>query len=215
MRRTSAFLIISIFISASILTVPLSAYAVESSTNLMIVELSDDSPNYKLIGVRWYDTAYYYINPSNRYGFSVLQVVTTITDSAETWDDETTFEVFSYVGTTTRSAGRRDRYNVVSWGTYYSSRTIAVAYIWYRGSQIIESDIRMNTRYSWSLTGEPNKMDVRNIMTHEFGHWAGLADLYSSADYWLTMYGRAAYGETYKRDLGSGDILGLGAVYGP
>ena len=57
-------------------------------------------------------------------------------------------------------------------------------------------------------------MDVMDIMTHEFGHWCGLKDLYSDKDYWLTMYGYAGYGETYKRTLGLGDILGLQKVYG-
>jgi len=44
---------------------------------------------------------------------------------------------------------------------------------------------------------------------------AVLADLYSDADYWLTMYGYANYGEIYKSTLGLGDINGLVAVYGP
>ena len=52
-------------------------------------------------------------------------------------------------------------------------------------------------------------------MTHEFGHWAGLADLYNSRDYWLTMYGYSNNGITYQRTLGRGDVLGLQKVYGP
>lgn len=51
-------------------------------------------------------------------------------------------------------------------------------------------------------------------MTHEFGHWFVLDDLYSDADYWLTMYGYAGYGETYKQTLGLGDIMGIQAIYG-
>lgn len=73
----------------------------------------------------------------------------------------------------------------------------------------------MNTYYGWSLSGEAGKMDVQNIMTHEFGHWCGLDDLYNDADYWLTMYGYSNYGITYQRTLGLGDINGLKAVYGP
>jgi hypothetical protein len=72
----------------------------------------------------------------------------------------------------------------------------------------------MNVVFSWSLNGEAGKMDVQNIMTHEFGHWCGLKDLYQDKDYWLTMYGYANYGETYKRTLGLGDINGLRKVYG-
>jgi len=73
----------------------------------------------------------------------------------------------------------------------------------------------MNTYYGWSLSGEAGKMDVQNIMTHELGHFCGIADLYNDADYWLTMYGDGDFGQTDKRTLGLGDILGLRAFYGP
>jgi len=184
---------------------------------ILAVPPEDDSmtnPHYKLLSYRWYTTINYWINPKNRYGFSTSAVVTTITASANTWDIETSYQVFNYKGTTSKTAGRRDGYNVVSWGHYFPG-AIAVTYIWYSGSRIIETDCRMNTYYKWSLTAESGKMDVQNIMTHEFGHWCGLADLYTDADYWLTMYGYGDYGETYKRTLGLGDINGLEAVYGP
>jgi len=179
---------------------------------------TDDSmtnPDYKLLGFKWTTTANYWINPSNTYGFSDEAVVTAITTSAETWDTATSFQVFSYVGTTTRSAGTYDSYNVVSWGSYQSN-VIAVTFIWYTriGRRIIETDTRLNTVFVWSLSGEDGKMDVLNIMTHEFGHWCGLADLYDGKDFWLTMYGYSTYGEVYKRTLGLGDINGLIAVYG-
>jgi len=172
------------------------------------------NPHYELLGFQWYTTINYYINPSNKYGLSTAAVVNTITTSATTWDKETNFQVFSYKRTTTKNAGKRDGSNVVSFGPYRAG-AIAVTYIWYSGDQIIETDCRLNTYYKWSLSGEAGKMDVQNIMTHEFGHWCGLVDLYSDADYWLTMYGYGDYGETYKRTLGLGDINGLEAVYGP
>jgi len=198
------------------------AYAFESSIHGAVVVTyaippTDDSmtnPDYKLLSYHWYTTINYYINPSNKYGFSTTAVVNTITASAYTWDKETAYQVFSYKGTTTRTAGRRDGYNVIAWGAYQAG-VIAVTYIWSSGSRIVETDCRMNTYYKWSLSGEAGKFDVQNIMTHELGHWCGLADLYNDADYWLTMYGYGAYGETYKRTLGLGDILGLESVYGP
>ncbi|MEM3577410.1 MAG: hypothetical protein QXX51_03030 [Candidatus Bathyarchaeia archaeon] len=214
---------------ALLLVVLLSTFALASSTvvaeSLVHEEIivvyaippQDDSmsnSHYALLPYHWYTTINYWINPKNKYGFSTSAVVAAITMSAETWDAETSFEVFVYKGTTTRTAGKRDGYNVVSWGAYQAG-VIAVTYIWASGSQIVETDCRMNTYYVWSLTGEAGKMDVQNIMTHEFGHWCGLKDLYNDADYWLTMYGYANFGETYKRTLGLGDILGLQAVYGP
>jgi len=230
MRRIQSVALLAILLMAFVSMLPLLAWAREEPVYLMIVEWEgpqkvivytippeDDSltnPDYKLLPFHWYTTANYWINPKNKYGFSFEAVVTTITTSADTWDIETEASVFSYQGTTTLGAGKRDYYNVVAWGAYRVG-AIAVTYIWYSGSQILETDTRMNTFYKWSLTGEAGKMDVQNIMTHEFGHWAGLADLYDDVDYWLTMYGYADYGETYKRTLGLGDINGLEAWYGP
>ena len=171
------------------------------------------NPDYALLPFHWYTTANYRINPTNNYRFSQSAVVTAITTSANTWDEQTSAPVFSYQGTTSRSAGKFDGYNVVSWGTYRYG-VIAVTYIWYSGDRILETDTRMNTWFKWSLSGETRKMGVQNIMTHEFGHWCGLNDLYNNKDYWLTMYGYANYGETYKQTLGLGDISGLQVVYG-
>ncbi len=230
MRRIQSLVLLTIILLAFVSMLPLLASAKEEPVYLMIVEWDgpqkvivyaippiDDSltnPHYKLLPFHWYTTAKYWINPSNKYGFSVSAVVSTITTSAETWDKETAAAVFSYQGTTTKKAGRYDGYNVIAWGAYQAG-AIAVTYIWYSGSHILETDTRMNQLYTWSLSGEAGKMDVQNIMTHEFGHWAGLDDLYNDVDYWLTMYGYADYGETYKRTLGLGDINGLEAWYGP
>jgi hypothetical protein len=183
---------------------------------VMAISPADDSmanPDYKLLAFHWYTTANYMINPSNKYGFSTSALIYTLTTSANTWDEQTAFQVFTYAGTTTRTAGKRDGYNIVAFGKS-GAGTIAVTYLWYRGSTVIETDTIMNTRYRWSLSGEAGKMDVQDIMTHEFGHWCGLADLYADADYWLTMYGYGDYGLIYARSLGLGDIYGLRAVYG-
>jgi hypothetical protein len=158
-------------------------------------------------------TAPYYINTKNKYGFSASAIVEKITLSATAWDDQTSKAVFSYLGTTDRSALKRDQYNVIDWGIYRRG-VIAVTMYWISGSKMMEIDMRMNTLYKWSLSGEARKMDVQNIATHEFGHWVGLADLYDDPDYWLTMYGYSGYGITYQQTIGLGDKLGLQAVYG-
>jgi len=176
----------------------------------------DTNNHYALLGFSFSTTAEYLINPNNAYGFAVTEVEYAITTSAETWDDETTFEVFSYEGTTTSTSGNLDGLNVVDWDKYRRG-VIAVTMIWtsVATGDVVEVDMKLNTRYDWSLTGETNKMDVQNIVTHEFGHWAGLADLYDEEDALLTMYGYSSYGITYQRTLGLGDILGIRAVYGP
>lgn len=175
----------------------------------------DANDHYDLLGFSFSTTAEYWINTNNPYGFTVTEVEYAITTSANTWDSETLFNVFSYEGTTTSTSGNLDGLNVVDWGTYRKG-VIAVTMIWIyvATGDIAEVDMKLNTKYAWSLTGEARKMDVENIVTHEFGHWAGLADLYDSEDSLLTMYGYSSYGITYQRTLGLGDKLGIQAVYG-
>ena len=171
------------------------------------------NPDYALLKFHWFTTANYWINPGAS-GFDSNEIVTVVTTSTQTWDEQTNAVVFTYQGTTTATAGIRDGNNVVDWGSWSDNNVIAVTMIWARGSRILETDLRMNTYYSWSLTGQDGTMDMQSILTHEFGHWAGLNDLYKNADYWLTMYGYAGYEQTWKQTLGLGDINGLQAVYG-
>ena len=238
MRKIGSIVLAALILLSLVAMLPLYVSAAESSTHLIVFEWygsghitlnaipfpddSESNPDYKLLPFRWYVTANYWINPNNDYGFSKSEVESVINAAAKTWDDQTTFDVFAYRGTTESAAGEKDGCNVVSWGKYSQSNAIAVTFIWYTRTrvgrsirmEIVETDTLLNIYYSWSLSGEDGKMDVRNIMTHEFGHWCGLDDLYKDRDYWLTMYGYASVGETHKRTLGYGDILGLQKVYG-
>lgn len=222
MRKLNALPLVFVVLFSVFATLPIAFSVADSSVELNIVVTyaippTDDSmtnSHYKLLRYHSYSTINYYINPSNTYGFSQSAVVNTVTGSANTWDVETAYQVFSYKSTTSRIAGTYDGVNVISWGTY-SAGVIAVTMSWVKGKRVLEVDCLMNTYYGWSLTGEAGKMDVQNIMTHELGHFCGLADLYKNADYWLTMYGYSDFGETYKQTLGLGDILGLKAFYGP
>ncbi len=182
-------------------------YAIPPTDNSMT------NSHYKLLRYHSYSTINYYINPTNSYGLSQSAVVGAINSGVNAWDSQTSYVVFSYKGTSSRTAGTRDGYNTISWGSYQAG-VIAVTMSWVSGKRVLEVDCLMNTYYSWSLTGQAGKMDVQDIMTHELGHFCGLADLYNDADYWLTMYGYSNYAETYKQTLGLGDILGLRAFYG-
>ncbi len=61
--------------------------------------------------------------------------------------------------------------------------------------------------------GVAGTYDIRNIMTHEAGHWVMLGDLYNNSDSELTMYGYGLTGEIKKDTLGYGDELGVESVY--
>jgi hypothetical protein len=222
MRKLNAIPLVLMVLFSMFTALPIVFSITDPSVELKVVvtyaipptDNSMSNSHYKLLRYHSYATINYYVNPSNTYGFSQSAVVSTITGSVDTWDVETAYQVFSYKGTTSRIAGTYDSFNVISWGTY-SAGVIAVTMSWVKGKRVLEVDCLMNTYYGWSLSGEAGKMDVQNIMTHELGHFCGLADLYNNADYWLTMYGYADFRETYKQTLGLGDILGLRAVYGP
>jgi len=221
MRKLNALPLLLMVLLSVFATLPIALSTIDTSLEVRIIVTyaippTDDSmtnSHYELLSYHSYNTINYYINTKNSYGFSSAAVVNTITTSVNTWDKETSYPVFYYMGTTTKTAGKRDGYNVISWGSYRRG-VIAVTMSWVSGGKTIEVDCMMNTRFKWSLNGEAGKMDVQNIMTHELGHFCGLADLYNDADYWLTMYGYSDYGLTYARDLGKGDTLGLKAVYG-
>ena len=115
------------------------------------------------------------------------------------------------------------------------TNAIAVTYVWYwRSTKLLaEADVVFNTAsgFTWSYTtlgtcagygdcnaavsDDPSTYDIRDIGTHEFGHFlAFLGDLYSSRDAQLTMYGYGSPGELQKDSLGKGDCIGITDAYG-
>jgi len=56
-------------------------------------------------------------------------------------------------------------------------------------------------------------MDLLNIAIHELGHSLGLSDFYNSECSLETMYGYASNGETNKRTLAVGDVVGISGLY--
>jgi hypothetical protein len=195
-------------------------------------------PDYKYQGIHWANSRVnYYVNaPSNSYENGIV-------DSFTTWNAASTGISFHYAGKTSSQGDVSDGKNVVSWGSVPYANAIAVTYIWYsRASKLIdEVDTVMNSTFPWayedtgappSLSGpatasasryadpvgytpDPDSYDVRDIMTHEAGHWILLNDLYNAKDSLLTMYGYGSKGEISKDTLGYGDELGIEKAYGP
>jgi len=175
----------------------------------------DTVTDYRLIagGIRWFDTISYEVNPTGS-GLGLGVVRSTLEDSSESWDAKTSFELYDAPAVTSDSVVSGDGKNTVGWGPL-SPGIIAVTYLWYNPAtkEIVEFDIVFNTYYGWSAAGEAGKMDLQNIATHELGH-NGLADLRPPRDAELTMYYASSLGETKKRTLGAGDILGIQTLYG-
>jgi hypothetical protein len=90
---------------------------------------------------------------------------------------------------------------------------LAVTTTTYTGSTISDNDLVFNSSFVWSTSGEAGKYDVRNVATHEFGHFLSLADLTGSSNSAKTMYFQAATGETLKRSLEPDDKNGINFIY--
>jgi hypothetical protein len=89
---------------------------------------------------------------------------------------------------------------------------IAVTALWYLGSYIYEYDIMFD--YDYFPNGQEGAYDLETVALHEFGHAAGLNDLYSTACSDQVMYGYLSLGET-RTTFGNGDITGIQILYGP
>jgi len=120
---------------------------------------------------------------------------------------------FNYAGATTASAPTKDGHNVLRWGS--TGGSIATNYVWYSGSNIVESDVVFDDSFNWSADPScpADRMDVQNIATHELGHALLLLDLYQSCNSDVTMYGYGSNGQTTKRTLDPSDEDGIRYIY--
>lgn len=143
----------------------------------------------------------------------------------DAWDLHVAFDIFGSEDTTAVVDGADtsspDGKNEVMFGEISSPGAIAVSIVWGvfggppQNRRLVEYDVVFdNVDYVWGdATVDPSVMDFENIAIHEFGHAAGLADLYESGCSEQTMYGYADYGETSKRTLEAGDINGITELY--
>ncbi len=187
----------------------------------------DQVNNFKYNGIHWLGTApavHYSINPANTEGLENEQITKAVEAAFGEWmennpADGKYIRFFNDGITNLETQGNpiRDFKNTISFeplDTFYPN-AIAVTFYWYsRGSKaLLETDTVFNSDLDWSASGETNRYDLRNIATHEFGHWLLLGDLYSLRDWALTMYGYGATGEIIKQTLGRGDISGINKIY--
>jgi len=188
-------------------------------------------------GMRWQSTEPFVVNPTNS-GLDSSFVVNTMNTSTETWDQETSFDIFG-AGFEDTSAllvlTNVDQENVVVFGAVVDENTgevltnvIAVTYTWANWGapkpfkQISEWDMAFNVGTAEvpafqfgdeATTPTGAKMDLENIATHEFGHAVGLGHTSEPQCFAQTMFPTAPLGETDKRTLEAGDKNGIKKLY--
>jgi hypothetical protein len=173
-------------------------------------------------GARWKVTEPYLVSGVNLAGLDPTALSTAIATSAATWEAQVSFDIFG-----PETAGvidgadevAPDGKNEVLFGAISEAGAIAVTTVWGvfsgppRSRYLVEWDMVFDdVDFPWSTTGEAGKMDLLNIAVHEVGHAAGMGHPSDTCTE-ETMYRYADYGETKKRDLNTGDIAGVKALY--
>jgi hypothetical protein len=173
---------------------------------------SDVVDDYRLTigGIRWYGFPVNYNITNSPSGVSFDDTKDEVESAFETWDsvngNVAVGNFFEYDATAT---------NTVSWSSIDGSGgIIATASVSYypHNKTIVSFRIVFDSGDPWGIN-KSEKFDIQNIAAHEVGHVVGLDDLSSPKDCWLTMYRYGRKGETSKRDLGLGDVLGMQELY--
>ena len=148
-----------------------------------------------------------------------------IDTSFKTWRDPGGSVIeFTPLGCTTVDGNFNDGINavvLVASGWPFDASAIAVTRNFYisddsaRAGMILDSDILLNgENYSFTTSAEPGKHDIRNILTHEIGHFLGFGHEVPPEDSDATMYAVASPGETNKQILHKSEQAILQATYG-
>lgn len=183
-----------------------------------------DNGAYSLTGIRLPGQMVYHTNRQSFPSYlTAADVQAAIDSSFAEWDSETAAALFANGGTTSATVGAKDGVNTVGFGPTGSSVAVATVRYNQKTKVVTEFDIALNPSYAWATNvgatgdcgGVAGAYDVRNIVTHESGHPLGFADLTADADNFQTMFGYSTPQELFKRDLASGDLTGLSALYGP
>lgn len=139
------------------------------------------------------------------YVYSDVSLATPSSDAVTTWEGPVSGDIFGSGAFEDYPWGVYDYKNSISFGNYGDPNVIAVTAIWYRGKNIYEYDIMFDRDYF------PGTVDLDTVVLHEFGHGAGLDDLYDETCTSEVMYGEY---DGIDLDLGPGDTVGVQTLYG-
>jgi len=190
---------------------------------LALVLCSSPVPGFETLGMSWRTgRVSYRINPNfpdQDLSGSPQQQIELVTCSAAAWREQSRANLnFSYLGTTTAGGlNDNDNINAVSWTNQDGGDALAVTLITGIGSRLQGFDMVLFSRSlgaanNWNGPQDPpsGTMDIRGIVTHEFGHAIGLdhSDVRTS-----TMYAAALNRGQHLRTLHADDVAGVEFLY--
>ncbi|HVF75631.1 MAG TPA: matrixin family metalloprotease [Acidimicrobiales bacterium] len=172
-------------------------------------------------------TIRYYVN-HNGSGLSADVVKRAIEAAFATWERAAPTVDFVYAGSTIRAPALGDGYSDIAFVNAGPGNAFAQV----RDGVTTEADMFLSTgEWTWhpceqrdnsctrttspGSTGEGYRDELQSIVTHEGGHWLGLADMRDDQglDQHLTMRPSGMPGDRFWTTLALGDVLGVRALY--
>lgn len=152
------------------------------------------------------------------------ELITEIDQSFATWRNlESTPIEFVATGCTNSQLNENDGINSIILITKdwpFDSAAIAITRNFYVAGAseysglILDSDIMLNgVDHQFTNGVEASKHNLRNIVTHEVGHFLGLGHEVTPVSSDSTMYAVASTGEVKKQTLSANDISGIESAY--
>lgn len=179
-------------------------------------------------GFRWRSTAQVLFDPQNNEGISQSTLNNLYRKCRTKWNSVSSFLIIGSVTVTDLTGvdfNYPDGINEVAFAyisNTFGSNVIAITIIYgtdtgpTNSREIVEVDQLFNTAYMFgNALSNPGDIDTESVMTHELGHFCGLADIYNtSCATYTVMYGYLAAGQTDKRTLKSPEIQIIADLYG-
>lgn len=156
------------------------------------------------------------VNANNDADLDPNTAAVVVQRAAQAWEVEGTAVKLSYSGTTDAQTSGHDGQAAVyfvdqDWPWDESLLAMTSSYSDASGA-FVGFDIAVNTQdHDWALDGDPERIDLQNTLTHEWGHVLGLG--HSEEDALATMHASASPGEVHKRELAQDDVNGLFHLY--
>ena len=180
-------------------------------------------------GAKWRIAEPYIVDPVNGDGYATSIVAQQLKEGVATWETTAGYDIFGEQseGVANRITGSMDERNEIYFADLDEQGVIAVTIVWgvFSGppsqKKLVEFDmIFEDPDFVWGNAGSTNElalgntniMDLLDIATHELGHAGGMGHPSNSCTQ-ETMYAYATEGETKKRTLNAGDILGIQQLY--
>lgn len=175
--------------------------------------------------LQWTAQESWVVNPDNNDGLSDNEVLTTLETGFSAWDTaaETTILGSGSItddileADTTSTDGKNEIYfaDISEPGVIGVTITWAVVNGPPFAKGLVEMDqVYDDVSFDFAIDGDPSKMDLVSVGTHEIGHGIGMG--HTSLDDLCkeqTMYPYTSYGSTNERTLEDGDIAGIQNLY--